>query len=117
MKKILLILLVAILPCVLVADEIGEKEIIMVYYSSPSNALGNKHRMPMNPIYVYQKENLFSFGKQVVGCTVLVIKEGVPCFSNIISDEGTMQIPKNLSGEVELRLVIGNYIYHAMIKL
>lgn len=73
MKKILLILLVAILPCVLVADEIGEKEIIMVYYSSPSNALGNKHRMPMNPIYVYQKENYFLLVNKslVVQCLLL----------------------------------------------
>ena len=78
--------------------------------------------LPLKPIQipcVYWDGQMLSFDSSLEGCTVrLLDSDGIKCFSVLVT-EGMTEIapPSDLSGEYELQIVSGNFIFYCYIQL
>lgn len=82
----------------------------------------HKDPYPLKPIQipcVYWDGQMLSFDSSLVGCTVrLLDSDGIKCFSVLITEEMTeIAPPSDLSGEYELQIVSGNFIFYCHIQL
>ena len=71
----------------------------------------------MSPIFAEQDGGFFTFNTCLSGETIEVLSDGVVLYTSIIGEDGIVEIPASITGEVELRLVRGNAIYHAFVEL
>ncbi len=86
-------------------------------YNDPDNEDPPFHRSPVAPIYVWQDDNTFTFNSSFAGETIEVVSDDEILYTTIIGEDGTVTIPDNISGEVELRLYRGSFVYRAEVEL
>lgn len=94
-----------------------QKVIMGGQYNDPDNEDPPFRRSPIAPICVWQEEYLLTFGSSLVGEEIEVLQEGTLLCTIVIGENGQAAIPDSISGEVELRLVLGRLIYYAEIEL
>ena len=95
----------------------GERYYLSAEYEYPSNWWGHKPRVPAVSIGVEQSGNIFIFNSSFAGETIRIVVANSVLYISVIGKDGIVEIPKNISGEVELQLVRGNIIYHAYVEL
>lgn len=95
----------------------GQQIILSVNYEHPSDLYGNKPRIPAMPIYVEQDDRTFNFNIGLAGETIQIFADDTLLYTDVIGLDGSVVIPDNITGEVEMRLVRGSLIYHAVIEL
>lgn len=66
---------------------------------------------------VEQSGNIFIFNSSFAGETIRIVVANSVLYISVIGKDGIVEIPENISGEVELQLVRGNVIYHAYVEL
>lgn len=86
-------------------------------YNDPHNENKPTHRVPPAPIYVNQEGRCLAFDSSLVGETIKVVSDETLLYTTVIGEDGEIEIPEYILGEVELRLVRGSLIYHVMITL
>ena len=64
-----------------------------------------------------EKGNIFIFNSSFAGETIRIVVANSVLYISVIGKDGIVEIPENISGEVELQLVRGNVIYHAYVEL
>lgn len=82
----------------------------------------DKYPYPLKPVQipcVYWDGHILSFDSSLEGCTVrLLDSDGIKCFSVLITEEMTgIAPPSDLSGEYELQIISGNFIFYCYIQL
>ena len=95
----------------------GQQFVLSVNYEHPSDLYGNKPRVPAKPIYVEQDDKTFSFDASLAGETIQLLAGDTLLYTDVIGADGSVTVPEDITGEVELRLVRGSLIYHAMVEL
>ena len=75
------------------------------------------HRAPSVPIHVNQDGHLFTFQSSLADETVEILNDGILLYVTLVGVDGSVTIPDEISGEVELRLVRGSMTYHAIVEL
>ena len=88
-----------------------------LYYDQPAKLPNQHKRTPAAPIYVFQDGRCLCFTCNLAGETLEVLSDGVVLYTSIIGEDGIVEIPASITGEVELRLVRGNATYHAFVEL
>ena len=86
-------------------------------YNDPHNENKPTHRVPPAPIYVNQEGRCLAFDSSLVGETIKVVSDETLLYTTVIGEDGKIEIPEYIFGEIELRLVRGSLIYHVMITL
>lgn len=86
-------------------------------YNDPHNENKPTHRVPPAPIYVNQEGRCLAFDSSLVGETIKVVSDETLLYTTVIGEDGKIEIPEYIFGEVELQLVRGSLIYHVMITL
>jgi hypothetical protein len=116
-RKIILILaLVLVFPCCQMAAQV-QMVVMGGQYNDPHNENKPTHRVPPAPIYVNQEGRCLAFDSSLVGETIKVVSDETLLYTTVIGEDGKIEIPEYIFGEVELRLVRGSLIYHVMITL
>lgn len=108
--------LVALLM-VLLPNTLKASRSFAMYIRTPKNCMGNTHRTPAAPIRATQDGHNISFATSCVGETIEVFDGDTLLYITIIREDGSVDIPENITGEVELRLIIGERTYSAEIEL
>lgn len=69
------------------------------------------------PSMLIKKGRCLAFDSSLVGETIKVVSDETLLYTTVIGEDGEIEIPEYIFGEVELRLVRGSLIYHVMITL
>ena len=88
-----------------------------VQYDQPSNLQQPNQRMPAKPVWVNQENHLFTFQGANVGETIEIYDGETLLYVSVIDAKKSIEIPSEISGEVELRLCRGNLTYYALVEL
>lgn len=84
----------------------------------PPDTQGGNPRMPAAPIYASQDGNKLLFDLQFVGYNIeLYDLEECFVYSDMINEEGSIELPSNLSGIYTLKLYVGYFVYQGEITL
>ena len=86
-------------------------------YNEPSNGNFPNSRAPAQPIVVKQVGHNFTFNIGLVGEIVEIVRDEAFLYTTIVGDNGCVDIPTDILGEVELRLYRGKMMYHAIVEL
>lgn len=86
-------------------------------YNDPHQENKPTHRIPPVPIYVNQDGHNLTFDLSLVNETVEVISNEKLLYTIVVGDNGMVEIPEYISGEVEIRLIRDNLIYHVTITV
>lgn len=113
-RKIIVMFVMALSFCSQIAAQMQMVIMEGQYNDSPKE---NKptHRLPPVPISFEQDNRCIIFDSNLVDETIEVVGIGGLLYTAIITKNGKIKIPEYISGEVELRLIRGNVIYHATI--
>ena len=119
MEKISKLLIgMLLLCCPFVHVEAMRQRVIMGgQYNDPENEDPPFHRSPIAPIYVWQDEHELTFDSSLVGLEIDIMQGDKLLYMGTIEEGGKVQIPESISSEVELRLIRGRLIYHAILEL
>ena len=80
--------------------------------------VGTKPRSPIAPIYVDQDGYTLSFDESCIGCSVTLIDdEDNIVYTDIVDENGIVELPNNLSGTYELQIERGSIIFVGEISL
>lgn len=86
-----------------------------------ANANDDCHRAPVRfpKVYFDSEANVLSFSDALIECTIeFIAVSGETAYSAIIPDGATeFQLPNNLTGEYELRITRGNYVFVGCVNL
>ena len=86
-----------------------------------SDAEEGKPVFPRSPIYipsVYLSEYTLLFEECCIGCEIEIMENDEVVYSTIITDaNGTVQLPEDLSGNFELHLYWGSFVFVGEIDL
>lgn len=88
-----------------------------VHYEQPDKLSKPYSRSPAAPIYVTQDGHCFVFNASLAGETIQILAGDTLLYTDVIGVDGSVSVPDDITGEVELRLVRGSLIYHAMVEL
>ncbi len=117
MKKLVLSFCLSLVLGTMTAANMGEQFPMSVYYEQPTEIVTPNPRMPAAPIYVSRDEHVFTFNSSLTGEFVEMLNGDEVLYTTIIGEDGTVVIPENISGEVELRLYRGRLVYYAIVDL
>lgn len=79
---------------------------------------GGPAKAPSVVFYIYQEDNIFTFGEQYAGCTVYLLdNDNRTIYSGVIDESGVLEISLQNAGIYELQLVVDETIYYANIEL
>lgn len=108
--------LVALLM-VLLPNTLKASQSFAMYIRTPKNCMGNTHRTPAAPIRATQDGHSIAFTTSFAGETIEIFDGDTLLYIAIIGEDGSVEIPENIIGEVELRLIVGERTYSAEIDL
>lgn len=95
-----------------------ERQITLsMHYDETDNYQKTSHRVPLAPITVQQENHLFVFNTCFSGNPIEIYEDDVLIYTSYISENGSVEIPNDICGEVEIRLLRGIRIYSAMVEL
>lgn len=95
-----------------------ERQITLsMLYQEPDGAQKSSHRVPLAPITVQEEGHLFVFDTCFSGNAIEIYEDAVLIYTSYISENGSVEIPNDICGEVEIRLLRGIRIYSAMVEL
>ena len=122
MKNKILVLLLALtlfqLDVMSSTSRDGDPLPLTIVPPPPVNGNGGPHRNLPTDIIVYQDANSLTFDLQFVGFEIeLLYNDDEVVFTDMIDEEGTVELPSNLSGIYTLRLYVGDVIYQGEITL
>lgn len=86
-------------------------------FFDPSVVKHPPHRVPASFIYAEQDGHKIKFQQNLFGEMIKVIGNHSILYTTIISDDGSIEIPNSILGDVELQLVRGSIVYTAFIEL
>lgn len=116
MKKYLLIQLLCIITFLYVKAE--KKDVVIVPDTQKTNSEGNQK--PRSPMYIpnvsIENYTLF-FDFSCIGCTIRLLQDDVIVYSDIVDENGEVQLPSNLSGTYTLQLQFGSITFEGEIEL
>lgn len=115
-RMIFMAIAMLLLPCALMA---AQPQMVIMGGQYDDTSLENKpnHRAPARPIMVNQDGHKITFEVCFVGEFVQINRGETTLYSTIIGENGCVDIPTEILGEVELCLYRGNMVYHAIVEL
>ncbi len=117
-KTFFIIVMALLLSCNQVIATTHSKTIVMGgQYLDPSIEKKPTHRIPVPFIYATQNGYTIEFYVDMIGESVDITNYHTLLYTATIRNDGCIEIPKWISGEVEIRLTRGNITYHASIEL
>lgn len=116
MKKVRMLLLSLVcMPMLAFAVKVEERLTFTMQYNNPDRDHKGAHRASAMPIYAIKNDYLLSFDN-CNGCVVYVMQEDKVVCIVTINEEGQVEIPSNIIGTVQVRLVKGNVSYQAEVE-
>lgn len=117
-RKICSIIVMMFLVCNQVIATSHYQTIVMGgHFFDPSVVKHPPHRVPASFIYAEQDGHKIKFQQKLFGEMIKVIGNHSILYTTIISDDGSIEIPNDILGDVELQLVRGSFVYTAFIEL
>ena len=96
----------------------GDIRILHPISDSNNNSKGTKPRSPIAPIYVEQNDYTLSFDESCIGCSVTLIDdEDNIVYTDIVDENGIVELPNNLSGDYCIQIVRGRFCFWGYISL
>lgn len=86
-------------------------------FLDPSVVKHPPHRVPVSFIYAEQDGHKIKFQQNLFGEMIKVIGNHSILYTTNISDDGSIEIPNSILGDVELQLLRGCFVYAAFIEL
>lgn len=108
------------MPTMVLAGDDDSEIDFSVEITDPSKTSNPIHRTPIHTPIVHICGYELNFVDCCDGCTLQILEIGadIPVYSTIIpSGTQTLQLPTNLSGQYELRIIRGNYCFWGIIEL
>lgn len=116
MKKILFISLLSFVTFVSVNAE--KKDIDVDIRDGETAKSGHPHpRMPIFSPNVSIEDYTLFFDCSCIGCMVHLLQDDVTVYSDIVSEDGEVELPSNLSGIYQLQIEIGSFTFVGEIEL
>lgn len=95
-----------------------EKEVILHPTVLNGNSVGNHTgRTPIRTPEVYIDDYTLIFDTSFEGFTIELLQDEEVVYSDIIDENGEVQLPDNLVGEYELRFCVGSFTFVGEIDL
>ena len=123
MKKLITLLLLTGLGYSIINAQTDEP-IVLRPNNNGSNSSENtseQNGFPRSPIYiptVYYSNHTLLFEECCIGCEIEIMENDEVVYSTIITDaNGTVQLPEDLSGNFELHLYWGSFVFVGEIDL
>lgn len=116
MHKRLLTFLISMLT--LFNGKAEEKDVIIYPVKEQYNNEGN--RPARNPIYVPNVTidgTTLHFEHSCIGCSIHLLQDDVIVYSDVVDENGEVQLPSNLSGVYQLQLQFGSITFVGEIEL
>ena len=119
MKRII-IFLIAFLP-LFGQVYAGEATMVITDYKvdNPEGAQGGAPRGPVTLPEVWQDGNVFTADASCYGLTLRLVQGGVTVFETVISavDNGEVVVPTTITGNYELQIQDGYFIFYGAVSL
>ena len=112
----LLLLFAFCLPSNVEADSVSNVDITLNAIN-PGKGLGGRPRTPAMPITALQSDHVFTFTECLAGETIEIVSGDTVVYTSVIGEDGTVQVPDNLTGEFTLVLYLGDKTYSAEVEL
>lgn len=110
MKKILFLSLLAFATFVSATAE--NKEVIINPIAHTGNEHGNdRPRSPIQAPYVSIEDYTLFFDSSCIGCTIDLLQGDVIVYSDVVDENGEIQLPSNFSGVYQLQLKFGSITF------
>ena len=117
-RKICSIIVMMFLACnQVIATSHSQTNVMAGHIFDPSAEKHPPHRVPASFIYAEQDGHKIKFQQKLFGEMIKVIGNHSILYTTIISDDGSIEIPNDILGDVELQLVRGSFVYTAFIEL
>ena len=84
---------------------------------NPGKGLGGRPRTPAMPITALQTDHVFTFAEYLAGETIEVVSDGTIAYTSVIGQDGTVDVPDDLTGYFTLVLYVGDKMYSAEVEL
>lgn len=117
MKRKIILMLVLIISYTVQATSSMARKTVKLEYRTPGTSIGNEHRVPTAPIYALQEGHNIALAARYAGETIEVFDGDKFLCIVIVGENGSAEIPANIIGEVEIRLIVGDKIYCTVIDL
>lgn len=73
--------------------------------------------MPSTPIYIYQDGRKFLFTPSNEGDVVEIMSNSITLYKALIDENGCIQVPNDIFGEIELHLIKGGIVYYVIVEI
>ena len=84
---------------------------------NPGKGLCGRPRTPAMPLTALQSDHVFTFSECLAGETIEIVSGDTVVYTSVIGEDGTVQVPDNLTGEFTLVLYLGDKTYSAEVEL
>lgn len=116
MKKYLLLSLLSFATFVSVVAE--KKDVIINPTVQSENNYNDKY--PRSPIYqpcIFIEDFTLFFDLSCIDCSIQLLQDDVIVYSDVVDENGEVQLPSNLSGVYQLQLQFGSITFVGEIEL
>ena len=114
MKHIFILLMaLSMMPSISRGDSLASQMDIYLHFTE----LGGVVRTPPAPISVTLSDHVFTFSECLAGETIEIVSGDTVVYTSVIGEDGTVQVPDNLTGEFTLVLYLGDKVYSAEVEL
>ena len=105
------------MPSISRGDSLASQMDIYLHFDRTFTELGGVVRTPPAPISVTQSDHVFTFAEYLAGETIEIVSGDTVVYTSVIGEDGTVQVPDNLTGEFTLVLYLGDKTYSAEVEL
>ena len=116
-QTLLLMLLLAISSNVKGESIVDETISVQLRYNDPHDESHPVTRIPPAPISAIQSNHVFTFAEYLAGETIEVVSDGTIAYTSVIGQDGTVDVPDDLTGDFTLVLYVGDKMYSAEVEL
>lgn len=116
MKKYLLLSLLSFATFVSAVAE--KKEVVINPIAQIRNGHGNN--FPRSPIYqprIFIDDHTLFFDLSCIDCSIQLLQDDVIAYSDVVDENGEVQLPSNLSGMYQLQLQFGSITFVGEVEL
>ena len=118
MKHIFILLMaLSMMPSISRGDSLASQMDIYLHFDRTFTELGGVVRTPPAPISVTLSDHVFTFSEYPAGETIEIASGDTVVHTSVIGEDGTVQVPDNLTGEFTLVLYLGDKTYSAEVEL
>ena len=118
MKHIFILLMaLSMMPSISRGDSLVSQIDIYLHFDRTFTELGGVLRTPPAPISVTLSDHLFTFPVYLAGETIEIVSGDTVVYTSLICEDGTVQVPDNLTGEFTLVLYLGDKVYTGEVEL